>query len=79
MQFDGSIALRQTTAKRLVSSASAISSSRFLRTKKVEGSRLQIASQRHVTGWPDTFGITGRITPEYATTSGVAADDQQLM
>jgi hypothetical protein len=36
------------------------------RTKKPDGSQLQIASQHHITGWPDTFGIAGRMTPEYA-------------
>jgi hypothetical protein len=58
--------LRLKAVKHLVFSASAISSSGFLRAKKAEGSRLQIASQQHVTGGGGHPGIGGRITPEYA-------------
>ena len=52
-QLGGSTDPRLIAVKHLVSSASTISSSGFLRAKSPEGSQLQIASQHHLTEWPD--------------------------
>ncbi|UWQ14555.1 putative sulfate exporter family transporter [Aliiroseovarius sp. M344] len=64
LRSGGLIGPRLRAAKHLVSSASAISSSGFLHAKKTKGSRLQIASQQHVTGVGEYPGIGGRIKSE---------------